>query len=345
MTIYGPIKDFASFFSGPGVTPQKVMQDLDELVTAREITLRINSGGGSAFAGLAIFELVRSHGARIISRIDGVAASAASVIAMAGDKIIMGTGAMMMIHNPWMRAEGEAKDLRDAADLLDRASESLINVYQARTKKSREELRDMLAKTTWFTAQEAVAAGFADEIDSKFEVKAAITGDVAVFNEQRFSLGLFAMAPPLPISPVATGGEPEKTPVQPETKEDTETVENLEELKAKHPAIYDAAVQDGVAKERARLQALDDLAMPGTEEMVNKAKYETFATAEATAIAILKADNERRKSAGDDAQADAKDANVNNVAPGAQEPKSDDAQVKEKGAMLASIINKKREEK
>src|SRR5690606_13653695 len=112
VTIYGPIKDFSSFFSSGGASPDQIMRDLDELQNSKEIMIRINSGGGSAFAGFAIFELIRAHGGKVTTVIDGVAASAASIIAMAGDRIIMGTGAMMMVHNPWTRVEGESKDLR-----------------------------------------------------------------------------------------------------------------------------------------------------------------------------------------------------------------------------------------
>lgn len=293
VTIYGPIKDFSSFFSSSGASPDKIMKDLDELSNAKEIAIRINSGGGSAFAGFAIFELIRSHGAKVTSHIDGLAASAASIIAMAGDRIIMGTGAMMMIHNPWIRTEGEAKDLREAADLLDRVGESLINVYAARTGKSREELKAMLDKTTWLTAEEAVAAGFADEIDKKFTVAASIQGDSAVFNDQRFALSYFAEAPQLPVNSVA---DPIVTPAikaeEPKIQEpeEVESVKNLEELQAKHPDIYQAAIKAGADQERERIKAIDDISATVADDLVAKAKYETPITAEALAFEALKAD-------------------------------------------------------
>lgn len=296
ITIYGPIKDFSSFFSSGGASPDKIMQDLDELTKAKEFSVRINSGGGSAFAGFAIFELIRAHGAKVTTYIDGVAASAASIIAMAGDKIIMGTGAMMMIHNPWIRTEGEAKDLRAAADLLDRVGESLINIYSARTGKSREELKTMLNKTTWMTAEEAVAMGFADEIDKKFTVAASIQGDNAVFNDQRFEMGIFAEAPQLPVVPAAPEPEPtqpdstnKEKPAEQEIKE-SDTVKDLAELQAKHPDIYQAAIQAGAEQERERIKAIDDISATVADDLVVKAKYETPITAEALAFQALKAD-------------------------------------------------------
>jgi ATP-dependent Clp protease protease subunit len=293
VTIYGPIKDFSSFFSSGGASPDKIMQDLDELSNAKEITVRINSGGGSAFAGFAIFELIRSHGAQVTTRIDGLAASAASIIAMAGDKIIMGTGAMMMIHNPWIRTEGESKDLRAAADLLDRVGESLINVYAARTGKSREELKAMLDKTTWLTAEEAVAAGFADEIDSKFKVAASIQGDSAVFNDQVFALSYFAEAPALPLSaavePIVTTVVKTETP-KIQDPEEVEALKDIDELQAKHPDIYQAAVKVGADQERERIKSIDEISNTIADDLVVKAKYETPITAEALAFQALKAD-------------------------------------------------------
>jgi ATP-dependent Clp protease, protease subunit len=300
VTIYGPIKDFSSFFSG-GVSPQKVMQDLDELANAKEITVRINSGGGSAFAGLAIFELLRAHGAKIITRNDGLAASAASIILMAGDEIIMGTGSMVMAHNPWTEVRGESKDLRQAADLLDRVGESLINVYTSRTKKSREELKAMMDNTTWMTAEEAVSAGFADKIDQKFTVAAAyIHGDSAVVNDQQFSLGIFSMAPPLPVASTppkpTTPKEPEEPPIAPystpnsQNHEEDEPVKDLSELQAKHPEIYQAAIQAGAEQERVRIKSIDEIAATVSDELVAKAKYDTPISAAELALQALKAD-------------------------------------------------------
>lgn len=328
------------------------MKDLDELANVKEITVRINSGGGSAFAGLAIFELLRAHGAKIITRNDGLAASAASIILMAGDVIIMGTGSMTMAHNPWTRVEGESKDLRVAADLLDRVGESLINVYSSRTKKSREDLRDMMNKTTWMTAEEAVNMGFADEIDQKFVVAASIQGENAVFNEQKFELSCFAEAPELPVKSeeliepnVAINEDPvtKEEPVKQEIEKEEDTVKDLEELKAKHPAIFEAAIQSGVDQERGRIKALDELIMPGNAELINKAKYETFATAEKTAVDILKADNQRRINAGANLQVDSNASGIDTVVSTEAEAftdktKADDAQADK----ISAAANKKR---
>jgi ATP-dependent Clp endopeptidase proteolytic subunit ClpP len=354
ITIYGPIKDFSSWFSSGGYSPDRLMQDLDELQSAKEITVRINSGGGSAFAGMAIFELLRAHGAKITTRIDGVAASAASIIAMAGDRIIMGTGAMMMVHNPWMRVEGEAKDMRAAADVLDRVGESLINVYASRTKKSREELKSALDKTTWMTAEESLTMGFADEIDKKFAVSASVSGGNVVFNDQTFSAGIFAMLPPLPATPTAaTPSDPPAVPEPPaqastetpQQPEGDDTVKDLAELQAKHPDIYQAAVQAGAEQERARMKSIDEIANTVADDMVAKAKYESPITAAELAFQALKADVGKGIKHIQDRQQEL-EPNAG-VKPGAQPEGGEDKAAAEAAVidMIAASANKGREAK
>lgn len=146
-----------------------------------EVLVTINSRGGEIDHALAIFNHLRglaAHGTRIVVRVDGIAASAASVIAMAGDTIIMPANALMMVHAPWTWAAGNADQLRREADTLERFESALIATYQARTGKSVDELKAMLAEDTWMTAQEAVDAGFADRIEplrSQQEPAAALT--------------------------------------------------------------------------------------------------------------------------------------------------------------------------
>jgi ATP-dependent protease ClpP protease subunit len=197
LTIYAPIEDEESWWYD-SVTPKGVMRAVANLGNVSEIVVRINSNGGSAFAGMAIYQYLKDHAAKITVKVDGLAASAASIIAMAGDKIIMGTGAMLMIHNPWTVTMGEASELRKTADTLDKISQSLVAVYQERTGKAPEELQTMLDDSTWLTGDEAVSMGFADEVDRQFQVSAAIRGGIAVFNGQRFDLRAFASVPKLP---------------------------------------------------------------------------------------------------------------------------------------------------
>ena len=138
------------------------------LAQCRNVTVRINSPGGDVMAGAEIYSALREHSmngrGRVKVIVTALAASAASVIAMAGDEILMSPTAYMMIHNPWTMAAGDAKEMRKAAKTLDVITEGLINAYQIRTGKSRDELKRMLEAETWMSAATCVEEGFADGV-------------------------------------------------------------------------------------------------------------------------------------------------------------------------------------
>jgi len=135
-------------------------------ITAPAIDLYINSPGGSVFEGLAIHNLIKAHPAKVTAHVIGLAASIASVIAMAGDEIVMADGAMMMIHSPSLATGGNAAALRRDAALLDQVEQSLIDVYAGRTKTPRAAIKAMLDKETWFGAADAVKAKLADRVSA-----------------------------------------------------------------------------------------------------------------------------------------------------------------------------------
>lgn len=139
-----------------------------------EVELRINSGGGDVFEGNAIYSLLESYkskeGNSVKVYVDGIAASIASVIAMAGDDIRMSSNALMMIHNPWMpSATGGADDLRDMANVLDKIRETILTVYHSRTGIDRDTIASMMDEETWLSAEEAFNFGFSDGIISASE--------------------------------------------------------------------------------------------------------------------------------------------------------------------------------
>lgn len=125
----------------------------------KRINVRINSPGGSVFDGYAIYNALKNHDGGVTTHIDGLAASIASIIALAGEEIIIAENAMMMIHNPTTFSYGEAEDLRKDADILDQIKETLVNTYVAKTGKPREEVASAMENETWFTAKEAMAWG------------------------------------------------------------------------------------------------------------------------------------------------------------------------------------------
>jgi ATP-dependent Clp endopeptidase proteolytic subunit ClpP len=133
-------------------------------VMAKDFVEAINTPGGDVFDGLAIFNALKAHPAQIAVRIDALAASIGSIIALAGDTIEMADSGFLMIHNPWGLTIGNANEMRTMADLLDKVGGSLEKIYQDKTGMSAKAVRAAMDAETWYTAEEAKAAGFIDSI-------------------------------------------------------------------------------------------------------------------------------------------------------------------------------------
>lgn len=158
-----------------GVTAQSFSKDLKALGgNLKQINLHIHSPGGDVFDGIAIYNLLKNHPANVTVYIDGLAASMASVIAMAGNEVIMPENAMMMIHKPWGIQGGDADDMRKYADLLDKVENTLIPAYASKTGKTPEELAEMLSAETWLNGKECVEQGFADKLAEPLVAMASI---------------------------------------------------------------------------------------------------------------------------------------------------------------------------
>lgn len=153
-----------SGFFFEGITAKSIQRTLKANPNAKTIRVLINSPGGSAFDGIAIKNLLEAHSARVEVEVLGWAASAASVIAMAGDSIKMREGSMMMIHRAWSFAIGDSEAMQAEADALTKLDESILDIYTRRTAGDRTEIQELVRKETWMTAGEAVERGFADEV-------------------------------------------------------------------------------------------------------------------------------------------------------------------------------------
>ncbi len=175
--IYG---DIGGGWWDEGITGESISNQIAEL-DVDTIHVRINSGGGLVFEGLAIYQAFARHDAKIIVHIDSIAASIASVIAMAGDEIRISEGANLMIHKPWSGVWGDASAMRKEADILDQLQAGLINIYEARTDAAREDLEAWVNAETWFLGQQAVDAGFADVIVPAKKKKAAASAMLNYF--------------------------------------------------------------------------------------------------------------------------------------------------------------------
>ena len=158
-----------------GVSAASFAQDLKSCGNnLKQINLHIHSPGGDVFDGIAIYNLLKNHPANVTVYIDGLAASMASVIAMAGNEVIMPENAMMMIHKPWGIQGGDAEDMRKYADLLDKVENTLIPAYATKTGKTPEELAEMLSAETWLNGKECVEQGFADKLAEPLVAMASI---------------------------------------------------------------------------------------------------------------------------------------------------------------------------
>lgn len=161
-----------------GVTAADFAKEL-KAITAKTITVRINTPGGDVFDGLAIFNSLKDHGATINVKIDGIAASIGSIIAMVGHTVTMGESAFMMIHNPWAMAIGNAADMREMADTLDKIGGSLAGIYATRKGIAKDQAQSWMDAETWFTAEEAQAAGLADAVQGTGESQAKAEFDLS----------------------------------------------------------------------------------------------------------------------------------------------------------------------
>ena len=139
-------------------------QELEELGEISELNVHINSYGGETFQGLAIYNLLKQHKAQVNVYVDGIAASSASIIAMAADKVYMPKTALMMIHNCWLWAVGNAKELRKTADDMDKIAVAYKEAYLSKINITEEKLDKLLDEETYLTADECIEMGFADEI-------------------------------------------------------------------------------------------------------------------------------------------------------------------------------------
>ena len=147
---------------GDEITPAAFKSELN--AGDQPITVHINSVGGDCVAASQIYTMLMDYPADVTVQIDGLAASAASVVAMAGTKVCMSPTALMMVHNPWTNASGDAKDMQKAIALLDEVKESIINAYEIKTGMDRQSLSNLMDAETWMNAYRAKELGFCDEV-------------------------------------------------------------------------------------------------------------------------------------------------------------------------------------
>lgn len=158
------------FWTGEGITAKRIAGILRN-IGDRDVVVNINSPGGDLFEGIAIYNLLRDHKRQVTCRVIGLAASAASVIMMAGDEIQVARAGFVMVHNVWVMAIGNRNDLRDAADQLETFDDAIASVYAARTGLEKKEISKLMDKETWFSGEQAIEQGFAEALIPADEVE------------------------------------------------------------------------------------------------------------------------------------------------------------------------------
>lgn len=166
------------YFDIEATSPKMVNALIDD-ADGDDLEVEINSGGGSVFAGSEIYTALKSYSGKVNVRIVGIAASAASVIAMAGDNVAMSPTAQLMIHNVSAYAEGDHREMQHTSDVLKSANQTVANAYRIKTGKTQEELLQLMDDETWMTAERASELGFVDEIMFEDEVKLVAIATVA----------------------------------------------------------------------------------------------------------------------------------------------------------------------
>jgi len=198
LLIYGEISSFS--FWGDEVTPKEIDEMLKAIGDVSELSVRINSPGGEVFAGMAIYSMLKRHSANVTAYVDGLAASISSVIPLAANKIVMMRGSMYMVHRPYGGVWSATSDqMRAKADLLDKIEGEMRALYSGKTGMSDDEIKTLLATgDTWYTADEALSAGYIDEIEGETAVAACLRGDTAIINGIEVDWRQFKNAPTLP---------------------------------------------------------------------------------------------------------------------------------------------------
>lgn len=313
---------------GDEVTPRQFTEELNALGSVPEIVVRINSGGGDVFAANAIYTRLKDNAAKITVKIDGWAASAATIVAMAGDVIEIPGNGVFMVHDPKMGAMGyfSAEDFTKAAEELKVIKQAIINGYALKTGKSAEEISAIMSAETWYDGKQAVEAGFCDVLMFEDAQTTVENMGKVVVNSVSMDLDRF---PNLSVSLLnrltasTSGGFSNTTQTKNITEKERKTMgpENKEiktpaDLKAAFPDLTKQIEDAATAAERKRIQDIEGVALAGYEKIVNAAKFDNPVSAGEVATQIVA--EQKKQAAGYIAgrDADAQDSGAGDVGAG-----------------------------
>lgn len=296
LILYGPISSTQSWWEDR-VTPKTFNAELKALGDVDEIVVRINSGGGDVFAANAIYARLKDHKAKITVKIDGWAASAATIIAMAADVLLISGNGVFMIHDPKLYAWDyyTAEQLIKMADELKVIKQSIINGYVLRTNKDEQEISDLMSAETWYTGIEAVENGFCDELMFEAEVETEVeNASKIIVNTVEMDVSMFENVPTnlLNAPKPQSGGMFINKGIKPQKKESENNMServfaSTEELERAYPDLVKNIREQAVTNERERIKAIDEMGIQGFEDIVQNAKYQEPVAAEQVAMKII----------------------------------------------------------
>ncbi len=293
------------------ISDKAFKQDIENLGDVENITLHINSPGGSVFSAVAIANTLKNHKAKITANIDGLAASAATIITSACDTVKMPKNALFMIHNPITFAYGNNQDMQKTLEMLNKVKNSIIETYLNKAKTDKETLSELMDNETWMSAEEAKEYGFIDEILDE-NVEKEVIENKLIINNMAFDISRFKNFKEkknreprvINISVNSTGSPEEIADKFRNILNSTENQKNeggnmtLEELKNKFPELYNQIFNEGkeagITKERERMREIDNLDVSNYSELVENAKYNEPVEASVLAVNILNKQKEER---------------------------------------------------
>ena len=268
LMLYG---DIAESFWGDTISAKEVTEYLADL-DVENINVYINSNGGVVDTAIAINNALRRHKAKVTVNIDGIAASAATLITCAGDIVRMPKNALFMIHNPSTIAMGDSEEMRKQADVLEKYKNSITETYLQKVNIDKEKLSELMDNETWLNAEEALEYGFIDEIIENADIQ--VVENKVISNNMVFNMAEF-----------------KNFNVDKNIKNNGKGSEKMtrEEIKNQYPDIYAEIINEGkeigIKEERTRIQEIEDLGY--NHEVVNKAKFEEPKNARDLALEIV----------------------------------------------------------
>lgn len=293
------------------ISDKAFKQDIENLGDVENIILHINSPGGSVFSAVAIANTLKNHKAKVTANIDGLAASAATIITSACDVVRMPKNALFMVHNPITFAYGNNQDMQKTLEMLDKVKDSIIETYLNKAKTDKETLSQLMDDETWMDAEMAKEYGFVDEIINE-DIEKEVVENKLIINNMAFDISKFKnfkekkkQEPRVANISVNSTGSPEN--IADKLKNILNLTENqkneggnmtLEELKNKFPELYNQIFNEGkeagITKERERMREIDNLDVSNYSELVENAKYNEPVEASVLAVNILNKQKEER---------------------------------------------------